>query len=75
MPESSPHLPALPLTAGWNTELVSVGIRQHHPVPVPAVGLFADFDAGHHLCPESCIGRTTWEQWLRRVRDGGQART
>jgi hypothetical protein len=34
-------------------------------VPLPAIGPLADFDAGHHLCPENQVGRITWEQWLR----------
>ncbi len=35
-------------------------------VPLPAIGPLADFDAGHHLCPERRVGRITWEQWLHR---------
>jgi uncharacterized protein YbjT (DUF2867 family) len=34
-------------------------------IPVPAVGPFADFDQGRHLCPDHAAGRVTWEQWLR----------
>jgi len=34
-------------------------------VPVPALGIFGDFDAGRHLCPDHAHGTLTWEAWLR----------
>ncbi len=34
-------------------------------VPVPAVGVFRDYDEGRHLCPDHADGRRTWEEWLR----------
>ena len=34
-------------------------------VPVPARGIFRDFDAGRHLCPHHAHGTLTWEEWLR----------
>jgi uncharacterized protein YbjT (DUF2867 family) len=33
-------------------------------VPLPRLGLLADFDDGLHLCPHQRAGRTTWREWL-----------
>jgi uncharacterized protein YbjT (DUF2867 family) len=47
-----------------------VGVRQEirgrrtRLVRAPRLGLFRDFDAGLHLAPEHCNGRTTWGSWL-----------
>jgi len=34
-------------------------------LPVPAVGMLAGFDQGHHLTPDHARGELTWERWLR----------
>jgi uncharacterized protein YbjT (DUF2867 family) len=39
-------------------------------VRVPRIGRIADYAEGWHLAPEHRDGTITWEQWLRRSRNG-----
>ncbi len=39
-------------------------------VRVPRIGRIADYAEGWHLAPEHRDGTVTWEQWLRRSRNG-----
>jgi hypothetical protein len=47
MSESSPHLLALPLTAGENTDLVSVGIGEHYPRDLSLTDVHLEWAAAH----------------------------
>lgn len=42
--------------------------RRARLVPVPRLGMFRDFDEGHHHCPDHRDGRISWRQWLETAR-------
>lgn len=37
--------------------------RRTRLLPLPAVGVLGDYDAGHHLAPDHRAGTRTWREW------------